>query len=509
MSKPSKGTEQIKSLKQLADWLRAGCESDTSNLKIGPETENIVYYADNYEPVPYEGENGRKGIKDLLEGIRDKYGWTPVVEEGHLIGLERGDANISIEPGGQLELSGAPHSNLHEAAAEIDNFIAEALDIAEGMGMEMIGMGYQPLTPDNELPLMPKSRYEGLRDYIDSRGFTDSFDIMCSACTVQTNFGFKSEEDMKKKLRVGLALQPVAVALLASSPFAGGEDTGYQSYRSHQIHNAIGGRYGFMLPIAFEDDFDFDTYADFALNDMPLLGIYKDEKFLGTGGKSFRDFMEGKLDAVPGEKATMKDWVNHLNTIWPEVRLRQFLEMRGADNNSAEMIKGVQAFWIGLMYDDEALDAAYEMVKDWTEEDREYLRTAAPKDGLQTQFLGTDLQDIAKNVLALSEAGLKRRNIQNEAGQDESVYLAPLKVIADAGKNYAQVMKEKYDGEWGQDMTRLFDEFNHRAQPSIEKLLKRAPVQQPTNDNADATADAETRPASAHKRNTSKNGFNS
>jgi len=270
--------------------------------------------------------------------------------------------------------------------------------------------------------------------------------------TVQVNLGFMSEEDMVKMLRVALSLQPIAASLWANSPLSEGEPNGYQSYRSHMLHNELDGRYGFIPPVVFEKDFGFEKFVDYAMS-LPLLGLYKDGVFEKIEGKSvtFGEFMENGLD---GRKATIADWENHVNTIWPEVRLRGFLEMRGADNGPVEMIKALPAFWVGLLYDKQSLDAAYEMVRDWTDEDREYLRTETPRTGLQTPFMGTTVQEIARNALALSEAGLKRRGIKDENGNDESIYLAPVHEIANSGKNWAIRLLESYYGKWRAISTR-------------------------------------------------------
>jgi glutamate--cysteine ligase len=291
-----------------------------------------------------------------------------------------------------------------------------------------------------------------------------------ASCTssAQVSLGYQSEEDMVKMLRVALSLQPIVVALFANSPFSEGQPNGYQSYRSEVIRDYMDGRYGFMLPIAFEEDFGFEKFVDYAMN-MPLLGIYKDNVFVDAGGQPFSNFMEGKLDACPGRKATIADWENHLNTIWPEVRLRGFLEMRGADNGPAEMIKALPAFWVGLLYDKQALNAAYEMVRDWTNEDREYLRAQTPRTGLQTPFMGTTVQEVAKNCLALSEAGLKRRNIRDEKGHDESIYLAPLHEITDSGKSWSTRLLEKFYGKWKGNIDKVFEEQDYARSPSVLK----------------------------------------
>ena len=283
---------------------------------------------------------------------------------------------------------------------------------------------------------------------------------------------------MVRMLRVSLSLQPLAVALFATSPFANGADTGYQSYRSHLIRDNLGGRYGFMLPVAFDEGFGFEMFVDYALNTMPMMGLYRGNAFIDAGGKPFQSFIDGTLPVCPGQHATLGDWQNHLNTIWSEVRLRRFLEMRGADNGPAEMIKALPAFWVGLLYDAQARDDAYEMVRHWTQEDREYLRREAPRLGLQTPFMGTTLQDIARNALALSEAGLRRRGLLDARGNDESLYLEPLHEIAESGLNWALRLRRRYEGEWNRDVSQVFAAMNYAHAPSVlhAPALKAAPA---------------------------------
>ena len=462
----------IESKQELVDWFAAGCTPAAQRL-IGVEHEKPPFYLDNGQPVPYLGQNGRAGMEDFILKMADEKGWTPgQPEQGLLVDLHKNNTNWTFEPGLQMELGGAPLKNVHQSAKETDESIKEAVEVTKELGFGMLATGYHPTHLGKDMPFMPKTRYQGLFDWFADKKFPNAVDVASCTATVQVNMGYQSEEDMVKMVRVSLSLQPIAVALFANSPFSEGKLNGFQSYRSHKLYKNMGGRYGFMLPVAFEEGFGFEKFADYALHTMPMLGIYKGNVFMDAKGASFQDFMDGNLAICPGQKATQADWQNHLNTIWPEVRVRRFLEMRGTDNGPQEMIKALPAFWVGLLYDKQSLDAAYEMVKDWDNEDRDYLRIMTPEHGLQTPFHNgtTTVQEIAKNCLALSEAGLKRRAILNEKGQDESVYLEPLKEIASSGLNWAQRLTDRYTNVWKGDLSQFYKEMNYENDPSVLKV---------------------------------------
>ncbi len=468
MSKPSQsGNKEIESKADLVEWFRGWC-TPADKLLVGVEHEKPPFYLHDHAPVPYQDAEGKPGLGKFFKKMVDEQGWEPGYEAGQLIEMQKDHVNWSLEPGGQMETGGAPLRNVHQTAKETDQNIGEAVEVGKSLGIGLLAMGYHPTRSGEEMPSVPKSRYGAWRELIAKEKIPHGLDGANCTSALQVNLGYQSEEDMVKMLRVALSLQPVAVSLFANSPFKEGKPSGYQSYRSEVIHDYMEGRYGFMLPVAFEKDFGFEKFVDYAMS-MPLLGIYKDDVFVDVGGAKFGDLMEGKLAAFPGRKATIADWENHLNTIWPEVRVRGFLEMRGADNGPAEMIKALPAFWVGLLYDKEALNAAYDMVCDWTNEDREYLRAQTPRTGLQTPFMGTTVQEVAKNCIALSEAGLKRRDIKDENGQDESVYLAPLHEIADSGKNWATRLLEKFYGKWKGNIDKVFDEQDYAKKPSVMK----------------------------------------
>lgn len=478
MSKASHVTSKtIESKAELVELFQSWC-TPADKLVVGVEYERPPYYLDNNEPVPYEGKNGKPGLRQLFEALAER-GWEPEWEGDALVGLKKKGVNFTLEPGGQVETGGAPRQTVHEISRETDKVIAEANAVGKQLGIGFLAIGYHPTHSGADMPVMPHSRFEVWRNLFKDMSQHGLDSTSCTS-TVQVNLDFQSERDMVKMLRVALSLQPIAVSLWANSPLKDGQPSGFQSYRSHLLHNELEGRYGFIPPFVFEKDFGFDKFVDYAM-DMPMLGVYRNGIFMDIknvdsthGGMTFRDFMEKGLD---GRKPTLADWKNHLNTIWPEVRLRGFLEMRGADNGPVEMIKALPAFWVGLLYDKEALNAAYEMVRDWTDEDREYLRSETPRTGLQTPFMGTTVQEIAKNCLALSEAGLKRRNIKDANGNDESVYLAPLHEIAQSGKNNAVRVLEKYYGTWKGDVNKAYKELDYTKTPSV--MAQNKPAQQP------------------------------
>lgn len=477
MSKPSElDKHPIGDFRELVEWFEAGA-TKPSNLLIGLEHEKPPFYLADGTPVPFDGENGKAGIADFIDKMVDEKGWSAAPREnGRCVEIRRDNMSWTFEPGLQCETGGAPLKNIHANAAETDETIGEAVEVMKPLGLGLLAQGYHPTHNGDSMPEMPKSRYEALRNWIRANKFPSALDLMSCTSTVQVNLGYTSEEDMVKMLRVSLSLQPIAVALFANSPFANGKPTGFQSYRSHKLYNNLGGRYGFMLPIAFEEGFGFERFAKYALEEMPMLGIYKGNVFMGANGGTFKDFMDGNLAICPGQKATISDWQNHLNTIWPEVRLRRLLEMRGTDNGPAEMIKALPAFWVGLLYDKTALDAAYELVRDWDDHDRDYLRITTPSTGLQTKFMGTTVQEIAKRCLQISEEGLKRRNIRNAAGETEAKYLEPLHEIAESGLNWALRLEDRYNNVWKGDIRQLFNEMSYEAEPSVLKMAAPAPV---------------------------------
>jgi glutamate--cysteine ligase len=427
----------------------AGGSKPKSDWRIGTEHEKIGFCLKKLTPLPYEGDCG---IHRMLSGLQ-RFGWTPVEENGYLIALKRDGASVSLEPGGQLELSGAPLEHVHQTCREVSTHLREVKEVADEMGAGFLSLGFRPDTKLEDVPVMPKGRYGIMRAYMPKVG-THGLEMMFRTCTVQTNLDFSSESDMVKKLRVSLALQPVGTALFANSPFTEGKLNGYKSYRSRIWLDTDADRTG-MLPFAFEQGFGFEQYVDYAL-DVPMYFVYRNGTYLDASGKSFRDFLDGKLDVVPGEKPTISDFDDHLSTIFPEVRLKTFLEMRGCDTGPWGELCAMPAFWVGLLYDEAALDAAWDLVKDWTEEERDQLRRDVPKMGLQTPFRNKTLREIAIAALAISREGLKTRGYTNAHGENESVFLQELDGFARTGRSNADKLIADYNGKWDGDILQAY-----------------------------------------------------
>ena len=443
----------IESPDQLIAPMAAG-EKVPERWRIGTEHEKFVYANADHHAPSYE-EPG--GIHDILMSMQE-FGWEPIEESGKVIALKGADGAVSLEPAGQLELSGAPLENLHETCAEAGRHLQQVKKIGAATGVGFWGMGLWPDKTRAELPIMPKGRYKIMLDHMPRVG-SMGLDMMLRTCTIQVNLDYQSEADMVKKFRVGLALQPLATALFANSPFLEGKPNGYLSYRSHIWSDTDPHRTG-MLPFVFEDGFGYQRYADYML-DVPMYFVYRDGKYIDAAGHSFRDFLKGELSVLPGEKPHASDWEDHMSTAFPEVRLKSFLEMRGADGGPWNRICALPAFWVGLLYDQTALDAAWDEVKIWTMEEREALRNAVPKLGLKASIPGgKTLQDIAGRILDIASAGLTARNRLNSSGDNESGFLDPLREIVACGKTTAEQLLDLYNGEWEGDIRRIYGEMS-------------------------------------------------
>ena len=446
----------IEHIGQLAEPMASG-EKPAERWRIGTEHEKLVYDRKDHHAPSYD-EPG--GIRDLLLSLKE-FGWEPIEEGGKVIAMAGSDGTVSLEPAGQLELSGAPLENLHQTCAETGRHLTQVKAIGERTGTSFLGLGMWPDKTRAELPIMPKGRYDIMLRHMPRVGSL-GLDMMLRTCTIQVNLDYASEADMAQKFRVGLALQPLATALFANSPFTEGKPNGFLSYRSHIWSDTDPHRTG-MLPFVFEDGFGYERYVDYML-DVPMYFVFRDGKYIDAAGQSFRDFLKGELPALPGEKPLMSDWVDHLSTAFPEVRLKSFLEMRGADGGPWDRICALPALWVGLLYDQTALDAAWDLVKGWDMEGREALRNAVPKLGLDapipksTMGGGGTLRDIAGEAVAIARSGLTARNRLNAAGDNETSFIAPLEEIVASGKVPAQRLLDKYHGAWGGDLSRIYEE---------------------------------------------------
>ncbi len=445
---------QIESRDDLLATFAAG-EKAPERWTIGTEHEKFVYRTSDHRAPSYD-EPG--GIRDLLMGLTE-FGWKPVIENGNVIALTGPyDGTISLEPAGQFELSGAMLENLHQTCVEAGRHLTQCKAVGEKLGLGFLGLGMWPDKTRAELPTMPKGRYAIMLNYMPKVGNL-GLDMMLRTCTIQTNLDYRNEADMVKKFRVGLALQPVATALFANSPFTEGKPNGYLSYRSHIWEDTDPDRTG-MLPFVFEDGFGYERYLDYAL-DVPMYFIYREGKYLDVAGESFREFLEGRLPQLPGEKPVVSDFVDHLSTIFPEVRLKSFLEMRGADGGPWSRICALPALWVGLLYNDVALDAAWDLVKGWSIEDHEQLRRDVPKLALKAPAPGgCTVHDLARRVLDIATSGLTRRKRLNSAGDNESGFLEPLNEIVASGRTPAERLLDLYHGPWQGDLSRVYSEFS-------------------------------------------------
>jgi len=430
-------------------------EKPPERWSIGTEHEKFVFRCADHRAPSYE-EPG--GIRDLLMALTE-FGWEPVMEGGNVIALTGPDGAVSLEPAGQLELSGAQRAHLHETCAETGRHLAQAVAVGERLGLGFLGLGMWPDKTRAELPRMPKGRYAIMLNYMPKVGSL-GLDMMLRTCTIQVNLDYASEADMVRKFRVGLALQPLATALFANSPFTEGRPNGFLSFRSHIWSDTDPDRTG-MLPFVFEDGFGYERYLDYAL-DVPMYFLFRDGRYIDVAGQSFRDFLDGRLPGLPGEKPRVSDFIDHLSTIFPEVRLKSFLEMRGADGGPWSRICALPALWVGLLYDDGALAAAWDEVKDWSLDARQRLRDAVPRLGLKAETPdGETLGALGKRILAIAEAGLGARARLNAAGDNESGFLDPLREVLASGRTPAERLLGRYQGKWKGDLSRIYAEESY------------------------------------------------
>jgi glutamate--cysteine ligase len=456
MSIPQSGGGLIESFHQLANLLEQG-NKPKADWRIGTEHEKFGYCKNTLKVLPYEGE---RSIQSILQGLRDQFNWAPVEEGGYLIGLTKDGANVSLEPGGALELSGAPLETIHETCDEVNVHLREVKEIADKIGVGFIGLGAAPIWQHEDVGLMPKGRYQLMDAYMGDVG-TMGRTMMRRTCTVQVNLDFASEADMVQKFRVALALQPVATALFANSPFFEGKVNGHKSWRARVWRDLDTNRTG-MLPFVFEDGMGFQRYVDYAL-DVPMYFVYRDGKYINALGQSFRDFLKGQLPALPGEMPTLSDWADHLTTIFPEARIKQFIEMRGADGGPWRRLCALPAFWVGLLYDQSSLDAAWDLVKSMDAETRDALCVAASVDGLQAEVSGIKMMELARQAVNISNAGLVARARTGAGGMvpDETHFLNALQDSLETGQTPADELLARYHGDWEGDLTRIYEDYSY------------------------------------------------
>ncbi len=444
----------IETRDELVAWLEAGCKPK-AKFRVGTEHEKFAFTVQDHRPVPYAGP---RGIRALLDGMQSMLGWEPIMEGENIIGLAdvTGGGAISLEPGGQFELSGAPVETVHQTANELMAHLAQLREVAKPLGIGFLGLGMTPDWTRADMPVMPKGRYRIMSAYMPKVGRL-GLDMMYRTCTVQSNHDFSSEADMVRKMRVALALQPVGTALFANSPFTEGKPNGFVSFRSEIWRDTDNARAG-MLPFVFENGFGFERYVDYAL-DVPMYFLKRGDAYIDVSGQSFRDLLAGRLASQPGERATLSDWANHLSTIFPEVRLKRYIEMRGSDGGPWRRLPSLPAFWVGLLYDDDNLDACWQIVRDWTAEERQKLRDDVTRLGFKAQIRGRSLLQITQQVLALANKGLVRRARLDGNGRDETRYLRPLDETVARGITPAEELLEKFHGKWNGSVAPVYEEY--------------------------------------------------
>ena len=449
MSHKVPAVEPVTDKDTLIKYLEKGVKP-RENWRIGTEHEKFVYRLSDYAPLAY---NGSPGIRQILEKLQ-RYGWAPVTEKGNIIALKKADgSSVTLEPGGQFELSGAPVASIHQTCNEVQSHLTEVKAVCEEIGAGMSGIGFVPKWRRDEIPWMPKGRYKVMRDYMLKTGSL-GHDMMLRTSTVQVNLDFSSEADMVQKMRIAVALQPVATALFANSPFTEGRPNGFLSYRSHTWTDTDPDRSG-MLPFIFDDGFGFERWVDYVLG-VPMYFVYREGLYQDVAGCSFRDFMAGKLKGFEGVYPSLRDWEDHMTTPFPEVRLKHFIEMRGADGGPWSRLCALPALWVGLLYDSEAQNEAWDLIKDWKTSEMQCIRAAVPRYALKTQFRGRPLQDIAKSMVEIAGDGLRRRRVASGSKSDECSYIETLQEIAESGISPAETLLERFEKDWGGDIDRVY-----------------------------------------------------
>jgi glutamate--cysteine ligase len=456
MSNPGDADDTpISSVQQMAEYLAVGCKP-RAEFRIGTEHEKFGFRHADLAPPPYLPADGQPGsIRDLLAGLA-RFGGTPILDGENAIGLKQGAASISLEPAGQLELSGGPVETLHETRQEIETHFEQVRAACDGLDMGFAPLGFHPTATRAAMPWMPKGRYAIMQRYMPLVG-SMGLDMMTRTCTVQVNLDFSSEADMRRKLRVSLLLQPLATALFANSPFTEGKPNGFVSYRAHVWTDTDNQRSG-IPQVMFEDGFGFERYAAWLTEQVPMYFVYRNGGYMDVAGESFSDYIAGGVAALRGVTATMGDFADHVTTAFTDVRLKRFLEMRGADAGRADMMVAQSALWVGLLYDDAALTAAEALLRGAGWQDAIAARSAAPRQGLDAPWRGGTLRDIVADVVAIAADGLRGRGLRDGEGNDEAAYLEPLRAIAAGAPTQAEHWLARYHGAWAGDIGRIFAE---------------------------------------------------
>ena len=445
----------ITSIRQLADHIAAGSKP-LEQFRIGTEHEKFGFRHADLTSPPYEPADGQPGsIRDLLAGL-GRIDGTPITDHGHTIGLKQGDAAISLEPAGQLELSGAPLETLHQTKAELEAHFDQVRAASRDLQIGFAPLGFHPIARRDQMPWMPKSRYAIMRGYMPKVGKL-GLDMMTRTCTVQVNLDYASEQDMARKLRVSLLLQPLATALFANSPFTEGHPNGYLSYRAQVWTDTDNQRSG-IPAVMFEPGFGFERYAQWLVDQVPMYFVYRNGEYIDVAGSSFREFMTGRLHNETATAATVGDFADHITTVFTDVRIKRFLEMRGADAGRPDMMLAQSALWVGLLYDNAALTSVEALLRGATYDDAVALRAAVPREGLAARWRDGSLRDLARDVVTIARDGLRARDRQDAAGQDESIYLDPLEAIADGEPTQAEHWLARYHQSWQGDVRRIFAE---------------------------------------------------
>jgi glutamate--cysteine ligase len=470
------GDELIKDPQQLIDFIASGCKP-YSEWSFGVENERFCYDLDTKRPLPYRGDNGGASISAILEMMKNCFGYIGIYEDGYIIGLRRGNIGISLEPGGQLELAGAPLRSIAETEKELLAYRQELLHLSRTLNVGFLNLGATPDWSLADVPCMPKGRYRIMKNYMPKTG-TSGLDMMFRTCTAQVNLDYSSEEDMVEKMRLGLKIQPISTALFANSPLLGdGKPSGYVSRRADIWTRVDSDRTGF-LPFVFKDGFGFKQWVEYAL-DVPMYFVCRGGKYIDVAGHSFRNFLHGKLDALPGELPMMSDWADHLTTLFPEARVKRFIEMRGADCCMDSMICSLPAFWVGLLYDATARAETQAIVGDWQIEECNDLRSQVTVQGLKTRIRGDAILEITRELLKIAKRGLENRaRIDEGAGSNDARFLEPLERIVDTGKTSAEEIVSRYYDSWKQDIAHVYDDYglsyrncnDGESMPSLEAI---------------------------------------